>query len=233
MAKRSLSNATPAFWGPLLGAIFGAVVIAALALAGAFAAQWYFGGSMVAWYGSVGTILAIAAGVLSATRQISHTQRRDIERRTALGVVAYELANHALDIVTDRLEVAIEPRRPGSRFELRKLRATETIEALKQIDPANLPSEILRPYIELRSCVAAINDTLSRLYAETEKVAGGVSSQRLPLRDAHPKELASCARVHQAACVAHAELSEVMSHCFGVKRLPSPDPQALLMKLTN
>lgn len=89
-----------------------------------------------------------------------------------LARVAYDLAGEALALVTDRLNVALSPNQPRSAYELREYRTTETILAMRELEPHTLPPTILQAFVQVRSRVYAINRRISEVYEKGERVQG-------------------------------------------------------------
>lgn len=151
-------------------------------------------GTLVEWFGAIGSALAIAVTATFAIDRLSQGRRDDDRRRRELGAAAFTLADQAMTLVTDRLEKAISPRSLGSRFKLRGDRTRETIEAMREIEPHMLPAAVIAPFVELRTCVFAINSVIDKHY---EMVAGIKNSEIDGER--RRKSLASSARVHGQA----------------------------------
>jgi hypothetical protein len=177
--------------------LLGSVLMAITGVAAWYARQVLGDGTLADWFGAIGTGLAIAVTATFGIDQLSQARRDDIRRRHELGEAAFTLADQAMTLVTDRLETALSPRRVGSRYQLRGDRTTETIEAMREIEPHMLPPNMIAPFVELRACVAAINSAITEYHASGHRRTG--SDDGGGVAKAREKAFSSSARVHQDA----------------------------------
>ena len=84
------------------------------------------------------------------------------------GAAAGRLARHSVDLVTERLEALIEPEKPVE-FALRGARATEMIEAFREMEITKLPSGVIEPVAVIRSAVRAVNSRIDEVLVDDVK----------------------------------------------------------------
>lgn len=177
-----------------------------------------------AWFSAIGTTLAIAVGLVIAVLQLRHSARAEVQRRADLVVAAYDLAHEALTLVTGRLDVALSPRQPGSRLELREHRTTDTAMALREIEPHAIPPQVLKDFIQVRSRIYAINVRVSEVYSDREHAKEEWNRNHANIGQRRPafnmsKKLAGAASVHAMTMEAYSELGK-SGLPFGV--IPKP-----------
>lgn len=188
------------------------------------------------WFAAIGTVVAIVVAVVVAFGEFQQAETAEAQRRLDLGAVAYDLAASAFALVTNRLDVCLVEKQPGSRFELREHRTTETITAMREMEPHVLPPEILAAFVELRSCVYAMNQQISTVYAEDAKARraakkhqklGPATDRPAPEPYDRYTELESCVRVYQRAVTAFDQLGDLAQSTFGVARKKNPTGDAV------
>lgn len=188
------------------------------------------------WFAAIGTVVAIVVAVIVALGEFQQAETAEAQRRLDLGAVAYDLAASALELVTDRLDVCLVDKQPGSRYELREHRTTETIAAMREMEPQAMPPEILTVFVELRSCIYAMNEQISAVYAKDAAAKRAAKrwerSESSKGRAAPPdydryRELASCVRVHRRAATAFDQLGDLAYNGFGVTKKPTPARDAV------
>lgn len=145
-------------------------LLAVFALSGigtAVARQNGWNGNDAAWFSAFATSLAIVAAIFAVRLQLLAQAQTERQRRVELALVAYDLASEALELVTNRLDVALSPKQPESTYALREHRTTETILAMRELEPHALPPNMLEEFVQVRSCVYAINQRISEVYADS------------------------------------------------------------------
>lgn len=195
-------------WRDSVIALVAVFVLSGLGTQFAIRAGW--DGDAAAWFSAFATSLAIVAAVAVVRLQLLAQARAERARRADLAQVAYDLAGEALALVTDRLNVALSPSQPQSVFELREHRTTETILAMRELEPHTLPPTILQPFVQVRSRVHAINRRISEVYEKRARDRN---------YDQHGK-LGGAVTVHPLACAAFTELGEVVDKELVGKSLP-------------
>jgi hypothetical protein len=178
----------------ILAVLLGLIVLAITGFLAGLAYRSTDDGTLVDWFGAIGSALAIAVTATFGIDRLSQGRRDDDRRRQELGAAAFRLADQAMALVTDRLEKAIAPRSLGSRRQLRGDRTRETIEAMREIEPHMLPTSVISPFVELRTCVFAINAAIDNHYRKVADVQNSdIDKEKLR------KDLVSSARVHGQA----------------------------------
>lgn len=195
-------------WRDSVIALVAVFVLSGLGAQIAACAGW--DGDAAAWFSAFATSLAIVAAVAVVRLQLLAQARAEKARRADLAQVAYDLAGEALALVTDRLNVALSPKQPQSVYELREHRTTETILAMRELEPHTLPPTILKAFVQVRSRIYAINRRISEVYEK------GARDRNY---DQHEK-LGGAVTVHLLACAAFTDLGDVVDKELGGRSLP-------------
>lgn len=171
------------------------------------------------WFSAIGTTLAIVFTLVAAALQMRQNAVTEQKRRNELVVVAYTLTHEALTLVTSRLDVALSPGQPGSHYELREHRTTETSLALREIAPHSLPPLVFKHFVQARSRIYAINARISDVYAErhakTEEAKRGGPDRNHAVPYDMTKELSGAANVQYMALQAFRDFG-LAGQVFGV-----------------
>ena len=197
------------------------ILVVAIVISLPLACLWK---DMAGWVQAVGAIIAIVAGLIGIQHQVSEQEREKVEQIEAVGRAAHSLASSAYDIVTDRLASALQPGKLSGLYSLRGLRTTEMVAAMREFEAGALPTTLIAPFIQLRSCVFAINAKISELYA-AEDGAEGEAAQSLKGR--RYGELASAVRVHGLASAFHTKLDNLAVAHYRATSHPQPVPPAI------
>jgi hypothetical protein len=164
------------------------LVAAALILAIAATGAKYLAGphsdkDASGWAQAIGAVLAIVAGFVGNAYQLSRQKKDSLEGRSLAGRAAYLLAYDALDIVSDRLESALQPNKSRDKHALRGARTTEMVAAMREFETSRVPDDMLADFIRLRSRLVAINERISAIYESEERAArdksAGLKGRRL------------------------------------------------------
>lgn len=180
------------------------------------------GGELSGWVQAIGSVLAIVAGFAGVLHQVDAQRRQDAEQIAATGRAAHSLALGAYELVTDRLNAALQPGKSEQYYVLRGLRTTEMVTAMREFEAGSLPASLISPFVLLRSSVFAINERISEIYmSEADATPAG----RKALEARRAEELRSALRAHAAAEKAAFELDNLANeHCKAAIRLkPSPN----------
>lgn len=148
---------------------------------------------LAAWVQAIGSVAAIllAAITLWIQRAQGHSDQQAEAVRLMTSIDA--LSREAFEQVTERLRLAVDPE-PGSGPAPREYRTTEMIEALREISVAQLPPELLEPFVVLRSTLYAVNCQIG-------------DACHGPVRGLRTVALASAIRIHRDAEQAASDLN--------------------------
>lgn len=179
-------------------------------------------GELSGWVQATGSVLAIVAGFVGVLYQVDAQRRQDAEQIAATGRAAHSLALGAFELVTDRLNAALQPGKGEQHYVLRGLRTTEMVTAMREFETGSLPAPLISPFALLRSSVFAINERISEIYTSE---ADASPAGRKALRARRAEELRSALRAHAAAENAAFDLDKLANeHCKAAIRLkPLPD----------
>jgi hypothetical protein len=167
---------------------------------------------LAGWAQAVGTVLAIVTGFASTLYQVGRQKRDQIEVQNATGRAAYLLSYDALETVSDRLEAALTPPDKSKALALRGDRTTEMVTAMRQFDTSRLPVALVADFVRLRSHVFAINQRISEVYEEEEKLQGAAKQR---LRKQRSTRLASAVMVRGGALTLFRSLERVANPTGG------------------
>jgi hypothetical protein len=177
---------------------------------------------MAGWVQAIGAIVTIVTGVGIALWQQDHSaSEKRASAREAAGA-AHSLAFEALEIISERLEVALAPPKDPSFYALRGLRTTEMVTAMREVDTSRVPTNFLADFIKLRSQVYALNQRISELY----DLENDPSTMVVELaRQQRYEELASAVRTHRDAVSVFGSLQDIANGRHDIaKRSLTPRP---------
>lgn len=151
---------------------------------------------MSGWAQAIGAVLAIVAGFAGTAFQLAQQKKEALTSRSEAGRAAYLIAYDAIDIVSDRLESALQPNKSRKKHALRGSRTSEMVSALREFDTSRLPDNMLADFIRLRSRLVAINDRITEIYRSESKVVGDALNA---LKDQRRDRLLSAVKTQREA----------------------------------
>lgn len=161
---------------------------------------------LAAWVQGTGTIMAIVAGFVGVLYQSAENRRARADEVAAVGRAAHSLAASAYELVTDRLNSALQPGKPTSHYSLRGSRTTEMVASMREFQAGDLPTSLIAPFTRLRACVFAINTRISEVYDAENALTGPTKTA---LKKRRIRELDSAVTVHSSAAAAFSELERL------------------------
>jgi len=178
-----------------------------------------------AWVQGTGTIMAIVAGFVGVLYQSAEARRARADDVAAVGRAAHSLAANAYELVTERLNSALQPGKPTRHYSLRGSRTTEMVASMREFQAGSLPTSLIAPFTTLRACVFAINTRVSEVYDAENALTG---RQKAALTRRRIQELTSAARVHAAAAAAFSELDRLATRDCDATTILIETPRPLL-----
>jgi hypothetical protein len=161
------------------------------------------------WAQAIGAVLAIVAGFVGNAYQLSRQQKEALNGRSLAGRAAYLLAYDAFEIVSDRLESALQPNKSRDKHALRGARTTEMVAAMREFETSRVPDDMLADYIRLRSRLVAINERITEIYESEERAKGNNLTQ---LKARRLERLQSAVRARKDALQLFTSLETVAVH---------------------
>lgn len=133
--------------------------------------------SGAAWVQAVGTIITIIFALYTWRQQNKEAEKKLQFDQIRLKQAASLLTSDAMDRVGDRLNAALKSA-AGQEISmaLRGVRATEAVDALRQLGTVYLPNDIVGQYLQIRGRLSAINARLDEIF--TSEVNGRSRNER-------------------------------------------------------
>ena len=176
MSKFDLPRLAKATWlWIILPLLASALILTVAATGAAYITRSHFKGETSGWAQAIGAVLAIVAGFVGTAYQLSRQKKDTLDGRSLSGRAAYLLAYDALDIVSDRLESALQPNKSRDKHALRGARTTEMVAAMREFETSRVPDDMLADFIRLRSRLVAVNERITEIYLSEERATGDKS----------------------------------------------------------
>ena len=184
MLKIDLSTlARVVFFWVVLPLVAAALILVIAATGAEYIAAWHSDEDTSGWAQAIGAVLAIVAGFVGNAYQLSRQKKDALDGRSLAGRAAYLLAYDALEIVSDRLESALQPNKSRDKHALRGARTTEMVAAMREFETSRVPDDMLADFIRLRSRLVAINERITEIYESEARATGdkptGLKGRRL------------------------------------------------------
>lgn len=165
--------------------------------------KWLMSEVGAAWVQAITSFLAIGAAGLGLLYQEGRRDREAKARAISLAGVCGTVAHQAIRHVTDRMEPLLKKPDAPFLFLLRGHRTTEMVNALREIEIVDLPSDVVAPLVAIRGAVYAVNSRITDIF-KIEEGDKGAKDRRLA-------RLESAGRVLGDAVEQYGKLQDILS----------------------